>query len=60
MGDTINTQLERIEKAKNDIIAVLASKGVNVPAGTKISELAPYIEAMSNVVDLTKGEVVNG
>jgi hypothetical protein len=60
MADTINKQLERIEKAKSDIIAILASKGINVPADAKISDLAPYINALVNVVDLTKGDIVNG
>lgn len=59
MADTINTQLERIEKAKSDIIAVLASKGITVPVGTKISDLAPYIDALVNAIDLTKGEIVS-
>jgi hypothetical protein len=60
VSEIINKQLERIEKAKSDIIAILASKGINVPADTKISDLAPYINALANVVDLTKGDIVNG
>ena len=60
MADTINTQLERIEQAKADIIAVLTAKGVTVPADAKISDLAAYINSLSNAIDLTKGEIING
>jgi hypothetical protein len=44
---SIATELNRIIDAKADIIDAIEGKGVTVPSGKKIDELAPYIDDIS-------------
>jgi len=44
---SIATELNRIIDAKADIIDSIEGKGVTVPSGKKINELAPYIDDIS-------------
>ena len=54
---TINDQLTRIENAKAEIISAIKAKGVDVPEGTLLSDMASYIAAISDAnYKLTKSE----
>lgn len=46
---SISQEIERISKAKADIISVLQARGVDVPADTPIDELAAHIASMNIV-----------
>lgn len=46
---SISQEIERISKAKADIISVLQARGVDVPADTPIDELAGHIASMNIV-----------
>lgn len=54
---TLNDHLTRIENAKSDIISAIREKGVDVPEGTLLSDMASYIAAISDAnYKLTKSE----
>ena len=54
---TINDQLTRIENAKSDIISAIKAKGVEVPEGTLLSDMASYIAAIPDTTyTLTKSD----
>ena len=40
---SVATEIARLEKAKADIAAAIASKGVDVPEGTTLDEMAALI-----------------
>ncbi len=44
---SIQSELNRINTAKNDIISSIISKGVDVPEGTSISSLSGYINQIN-------------
>lgn len=48
---SISAQIERLEKAKEDIAAAIRAKGVDVPEGTKLDEMAALIEKLHVVAD---------
>ena len=48
---SVQTQIDRIEAAKEAIAAAIAEKGVTVPAGAKIDDMAPFIDGISSGTD---------
>ena len=44
---SIQTELDRINAAKNDIVSAITEKGVSVPNGTKIDGIAALIAAIA-------------
>lgn len=48
---SIATQIERLEKAKADIVAAIMAKGLDVPDETKLDEMAALIEKLHVVAD---------
>lgn len=50
---SIQSELNRINTAKNDIISSIISKGVDVPEGTSISSLSDYINQINTGLKYT-------
>lgn len=49
---SIQSELDRINGAKSDIITSIEGKGVNVPEGAKIDDLATYVNAIVPASDI--------
>lgn len=48
---SVSAQIARLEKAKADIASAIKAKGVDVPDGTKLDEMAALIEKLHVVAD---------
>lgn len=48
---SVQTQIDRISEAKNDIATAIANKGVYVPTGTKIDGMAVLVDSISTGID---------
>lgn len=45
----ISNEITRIENAKQAISASIASKGVSIPSGAKISDLSGYVDSIEEL-----------
>ena len=62
---SIQSEITRIEKAKNDIITSLQNKGSDIETGSNIDVIPPFIDKLSmggsnNYEDLTNKPQING
>jgi hypothetical protein len=49
---SIQSQIDRINGAKDDLVTSIEGKGVSVPDGTKIDALATYVDAIPTAADI--------
>lgn len=45
---SVSAQIDRLERAKADIVAALAAKGVDVPNNITLDDIAQLISKLSN------------
>lgn len=45
---SVSAQIDRLERAKAEIVAALIAKGVDVPNNIKLDEIAPLISKLSH------------